>query len=187
MKLLFLFGLFLFAAGMNACGQGSDDKATDNPGGAKYVGGNSSAVAAASPSLTTCYKGDVWACAVEATIVKETNLLRQKALLQSFEDSFVAREWSSAQAEVGKISHDGFPDQRKVSLLANFNASWGVFAENVAMARTQELDPVRVGKIFVQMWNGSPGHRTNMLGNYTYLGAGVARVGNSIYATQIFH
>lgn len=185
MKSLFVFVLLLFAAA--ACSSEKAHVTPNHPGGANYAGGNASGPEAEAPSLTSCFKGDIWTCAVEAAIVRETNILREKPLLQSFEDSFVAREWSSAQAQVGKISHDGFPDLRKASLRMNFNAAWGVFAENVAMVQTLESDPARVGKIFVQMWNGSPGHRTNLLGNYTYLGAGVARVGNSVYATQIFH
>jgi uncharacterized protein YkwD len=180
-----VFGLL----GATACSSDKVEKNTAaDQAATSYSGSNADgSEASASPSLTTCYKGDVWTCAVEAAIVKETNLLREKAFIHSFEDSYAARVWSDSQAESGKISHDGFPDKRTETLRESFQASWGIFAENVAMAQTQESDPAKVGKLFVTMWNNSPGHRANMLGNYSYLGAGVARVGNSVYATQIFH
>lgn len=143
------------------------------------------------PLLKSCYKGDTFTCQVEATIVSETNLVRgssRKALVHDYESSFVARTWSEEQADAGNISHDGFPYERKKVLTAEFpNASWGFFAENVAMMSNRETDAVVIGKKFVEMWKNSSGHLTNMLGNYTYLGVGVTKVGNNVYATQIFH
>ncbi|RYZ58927.1 MAG: CAP domain-containing protein [Proteobacteria bacterium] len=185
-SILLVMGLSLL--GTTACRSDKNDNNKEEDEGQSYAGDNASGIDSGStPALTTCYKGDVWTCAVEAAIVKETNLLRSKALTQSFEDSYVARAWSISQAEVGRISHDGFPEDRTELLKTTFQAEWGVFAENVAMAQTLDTDPAKVGKQFVQMWNGSAGHKANMLGNYTYIGAGVTRVGNSIYATQIFH
>jgi uncharacterized protein YkwD len=175
--------------GTTACRSDKNDSSnSDDADGENYAGENASGInSGETPSLTTCYKGDVWTCAVEAAIVKETNLLRSKALIQSFEDSYVARSWSIVQGEVGRISHDGFPEERGDLLKSAFAAEWDVTAENVAMAQTLDTDPAKVGKQFVQMWNGSAGHRANMLGNYIYIGVGVKRIGNTIYATQLFH
>lgn len=142
------------------------------------------------PLLKSCYKGDAFTCAVEATILTETNRVRgsRKALVHAFESAFVAREWSSEQGASGNLSHDGFPYDRKKVLLADFpNASWGFFAENVAVLSARETDPVVLGKQIVTMWQNSEGHLRNMLGDYSYLGAGVARVGSNVYATQLFH
>ena len=54
------------------------------------------------------------------------------------------------------------------------------FAENVAYGP-------KSGKEVVSMWSTSPGHRKNMLGNYKYIGIGIAkdRQGRNYY-TQVF-
>lgn len=136
-----------------------------------------------------CYKGDAFACAIEQIIVAETNKLRSNgALLQSAESSFVVRLWSKTQADVGSISHDGFPAERKKVLKAEFpNANWSFFAENVAMLQSGGSDASKIAQQFVEMWWKSPGHKANMIGNYKKIGVGVSKKGNSYYATQIFH
>ncbi len=143
----------------------------------------------ASGLLTSCYKADDFTCKVEAAIVAQTNALRSSPLVQSFESSFVARDWSEKQAKANAISHDGFPAARQQLLKAEFpKASWGFFAENVAMfGGGDNSDPEAVAKKFVTMWYNSEGHRKNMLGNYGHIGAGVYQSGNNFYATQIFY
>lgn len=142
------------------------------------------------PLMTSCYKGDTFSCAVEVAIVAETNKVRgtRRALLHSFESSYVARDWSVKQAAEGNISHDGFPYERKKVLNADFpNARWNFSAENVGRISGSGSDPTAVAKQFVDMWENSAGHLQNINGNYVYIGAGVARAGNNIYATQVFH
>lgn len=137
----------------------------------------------------TCYRGNSWTCRVEAAIVKETNILRRShALVQNFETSYVARQWSREQATTEVISHEGFPDARQQTLDTSF-PGYRVFfrAENVAMRRGYDESPEELAASFVKMWYESPGHRINMLGDYRYLGAGVIRQGEAIYATQLFH
>lgn len=151
--------------------------------------GSTKSQAAEGPRLETCYQGDEWTCAVEAEISRLTNLKREKPLIQSFESSFVARNWSQEQANADQISHSGFPAARNSVLIAEFpDANWKFWAENVAMfGGSDSSDPAEVAKTFVEMWYDSEGHRKNMLGNYQYIGAGVARLGNAVYATQLFH
>ncbi|RZA23453.1 MAG: CAP domain-containing protein [Proteobacteria bacterium] len=201
--------LFAFATLLSILGCGStDDTSTEAPeqGAEEEVGvdeskdkekekeGDAAAVTNSAvkdkPLLTECYKGDTFSCTVEAVIARETNTVRggRKALALSFEDSFVARQWSLTQAEDGNISHDGFPYDRKKVLAADFpNAKWGFGAENVGIIRGSETDAEAVGKQLVGMWKGSEGHLRNMLGNYAFIGVGVTRKGNNVYATQIFH
>lgn len=53
-------------------------------------------------------------------------------------------------------------------------------AENVAYGAT-------TGQEVVEQWKGSAGHKKNMLGNYTYIGIGVAKDKRGrIYYTQLF-
>ncbi len=188
----------LLIASQLSCGKASDSQeivGETSPVTAEAQGeGEASGVDNASvkdkPLLKACYKGDSFACAVEAVIGRETNALRtaSRPLVIDFESSFVARDWSAKQIEAGSISHDGFPYERVKVLKKDFpNASWGFSAENVAMNSLVSTDPEIVGKAFVTMWKNSEGHRKNMLGNYSYLGVGVAVSGNKVYATQIFH
>jgi uncharacterized protein YkwD len=142
------------------------------------------------PLLAECYKGDAFSCAVEAVIVRETNGVRgsRTPLRQSFEDSFVARRWSQQQASIGNLSHDGFPYERKRVLTSDFpRATWSYLAENVAFLSEGDTSAEAVGIRIVKNWRNSEGHLRNMLGNYRYIGVGVVRKDNSLYATQIFH
>lgn len=136
----------------------------------------------------TCYKGDDFSCAVEAAIVAEMNKLRTSPLPQSPEASFVARLWSSIQSKTGKISHDGFPNDRQSVLIKEFPSNKIRFhAENVAMTGGSSTDPLKLASTFVKMWYNSEGHRKNMLGNHKGVGVGVIVKGKNAYATQIFY
>ena len=54
------------------------------------------------------------------------------------------------------------------------------FAENVAYGANSGVE-------VVTMWKNSPGHRTNMLGDYKYIGIGTATdKRGQIYFTQVF-
>lgn len=76
------------------------------------------------------------------------------------------------------FGHKGF-DKRTKRIKAALG--WGsAFAENVAYG---QLD----GKGVVDLWINSPGHRANLLGNYQYIGIGIAAARDgSLYFTQIF-
>ncbi len=190
-----ILGLSLISWNLTACRSDKDDAVVSEPvlGGADATAHSPSIATdpvaeGSSPLLNTCYKGDTWTCAVEAAVVRETNLLRSKPLIQSFESSYVARGWSEAQAQTGQLSHDGFPEKRQEALEEAFpKNSWPFFAENVAMTQASDPDANKIAKQFVTMWKGSPGHMKNIQGRYQYLGVGIVRLGNSFYATQLFH
>jgi uncharacterized protein YkwD len=75
------------------------------------------------------------------------------------------------------FGHDGF-DERSAKVRKKLN-TWDV-AENVAYG-------VSTGKEVVHLWQSSPGHRRNMLGNYKYIGIGTAKDRDgTIYFTEIF-
>ena len=80
----------------------------------------------------------------------------------------------------GEVSfgHSGF-DQR-YDLALKTHPTWRSFAENVAYGQTTALE-------VVESWKKSRGHRKNMLGNYSFIGIGIATSkSGTIYYTQIF-
>lgn len=142
------------------------------------------------PQLTGCWEGDSFTCALEAALVEASNRRRsdRSALQQDFESSFVARLWSAEQLRVNTLSHLGFPQDREQQIRDVFPYLQLRFrAENVAMLYTDLTSPEAIAEELVTMWWDSPGHRQNLLSNTVYLGAGVARDGRLIYATQLFH
>lgn len=140
---------------------------------------------------TSCYKGDAFICEIERIIDEETNKLRasagKPALKHVKEISFVSRDWSQQQANRGSIGHEGFPDQRKQVWKAEFQSNASFWAENAAMMSSGSGDASSIAKKFVDMWWNSPGHKANMLSGNTNIGSGVAKKGNSYYATQLFN
>ena len=116
-------------------------------------------------------------------VLKYTNEFRQSKGLPALEmrDNLnsIAVEHSSNMAKGStRFGHDGF-QQRQQAVHKLFPSVNG-FAENVAYGATS-------GKEVVNMWKKSSGHRRNMLGNYKYIGIGIASDGRgNIYYTQLF-
>jgi uncharacterized protein YkwD len=115
-------------------------------------------------------------------VLSSTNQYRKsnsKPALQMREDlNNIARKHSQNMAN-GRTSfgHDGF-DQRHDKVKKIFQAC--TMSENVAYGK---LD----GQAVVGMWKGSAGHRRNLLGDYKYIGIGVATDRKGVtYFTQIF-
>lgn len=139
-----------------------------------------------------CYKADEQICEIERLILEQTNAYRAKSglapLAAGYRLGFAARDWSQTQAERGRIGHAGFPSARRSLLVSEFgqDIKVSVSAENVAMTGYSRNSNEAVASDFTRMWWNSSGHRRNMLGNYRSLGVGVAKVGRSWYATQIF-
>lgn len=137
--------------------------------------------------------GDAFSCEAEAEIFSLNNALRSKnrakALTYSQKLADVSRDWSKQQANRGRIGHEGFPSQRQQTLQRlHPGAKESISGENVAMTSRGSSTGKATGASFYKMWEGSPGHRKNMVN------AGFAVVGNgvyknakgAVYATQIF-
>jgi uncharacterized protein YkwD len=116
-------------------------------------------------------------------VLKYTNDLRKSQGLPPIEmrDDLneIALKHSTNMAKgKTKFGHDGF-DQRRVTASKTFPKLTG-FAENVAYGASNAKD-------VVNMWKKSPGHRKNMLGNYRYIGIGIAADSDgTLYYTQVF-
>ncbi len=81
-----------------------------------------------------------------------------------------ARDWSKRMADNGKLSH---------SNIANLLPPWSAAGENVGRGGS-------VTSLFDALVN-SPGHRANILGDYTHIGIGVWAAGNgNLWTTHVF-
>jgi uncharacterized protein YkwD len=92
-----------------------------------------------------------------------------------------ARQHSLEMARKGSaINHKGFGDRlKRIGEKLSFRAG----AENIASSTGYE-NPVRTA---VEGWKTSPGHRKNMLGDFTLTGIGIAQSEQgSYFITQIF-
>lgn len=109
-------------------------------------------------------------------ILDDTNAFRVqnglKPLLLTPNLNSVSQAWSEEMATVNRMSHNP-------AYSIQIPKGWWGAAENVAYGyRVDTVTPA---------WIKSPGHRANILGNYTHIGIGIARADNGqLYYTQNF-
>jgi uncharacterized protein YkwD len=119
---------------------------------------------------------------VEDILIQTNNFRKSKglpALIIRDDLNAIAQKHSENMASGRtKFGHNGIRQreqeaQKKITTLTSF-------AENVAYGANSGVE-------VVTMWKNSPGHRSNMLGDYKYIGIGTAtdRRGQ-IYFTQVF-
>lgn len=142
-----------------------------------------------------CYKPtDDELCTIAKQILTFTNEERQKQGLKPFKLhagwSYTASLWSSSQAEVSKISHDGFPVDRESIYEKEFGTieQPALAAENVGRIKPAGADDlVAIASKLNQGWWNSPSHRRNLVGSYSHIGIGIAFGTDGFhYGTQIF-
>src|SRR5665213_2274743 len=104
-------------------------------------------------------------------VFTKTNQFRKSqglnGLIMKQELNAIAQQHSEDMAS-GRVAfgHDGFGDRQKKA--SEEIQGMHAFAENVAYG-------VNTAKEVVTLWENSPGHRRNMLGNYKYVGIGTAK------------
>ncbi len=115
-------------------------------------------------------------------VLKQTNKFRKSEGLEELEmkDKFndIAKKHSEDMASGRRsFGHAGFNQRsNEVGKIYKYSS----ISENVAYGAND-------AKEAVDMWKNSPGHRANMLGNYKYIGIGIAKNSQGIlYYTQIF-
>ena len=127
---------------------------------------------------------------VASWVLHYTNQARQKYKLASLQRYLAlesaAQKHSSWMARTKRFSHEGRqgtkPHQRMVA--ETFGGS--TTGENIYKFPVRR-DQKKLAKNLVDGWMKSPGHRRNILNpGFRYLGVGVARSGDHIYATQNF-
>ncbi|MCW3089773.1 MAG: hypothetical protein JWP81_842 [Ferruginibacter sp.] len=116
-------------------------------------------------------------------VLSQTNQFRSSkgldALIMVKELNAIAQKHSAdmANGRVG-FGHTGF--EKRNALAGKTIKPFHSFAENVAYG-------ARTGKEVVTMWKNSSGHRRNMLGQYKYIGIGIATNSRGqIFYTQVF-
>ncbi|MFW6773577.1 CAP domain-containing protein [Nocardioides sp. CPCC 205120] len=109
-------------------------------------------------------------------IVADTNAARAEAGLRPLGQlagaTNVAQGWAGEMARTGRFEHN--PDFAR-----QMPAGWTRVAENIAYG-------YNVTGV-VDAWMGSPGHRANILGDFTHIGVGIAADSNGrLYYVQNF-
>lgn len=142
-----------------------------------------------------CYKpDDEDLCDIAKKILSLTNAERKKQGLIPFKLhagwSYTAVLWAETQADVLKISHDGFPDNRESIYEKEFGTveQPPIAAENVGRIKPAgEEDVEAIARKLNQGWWNSPPHRRNLVESFSHIGIGIA-VGKDgfHYGTQIF-
>ena len=134
------------------------------------------ATAAPTPqaTTTTAAAGGDYNSGFEAEFAASINGLRSSnglgGLSRNGSLDAEAREWSKKMAADGAISH---------SSIGRFLPPWSTAGENVGSGGS-------VSGLFGALAN-SPGHRANMLGNFTHFGIGVwVDASGSIWTTHVF-
>lgn len=136
-------------------------------------------------------------CQVEKLIHKYTNDFRKKEGKEVFgfapRIGCVARMWSDEMMAREKISHEWMQQHITTEKFYDeCDGSGRLNAENVSMGtygdktKMSEKTIDAAARDFVDRWISSPGHRSNLLGNYLNMGVGLS-VGpdGAWYATQI--
>lgn len=132
-----------------------------------------------------------WECDVEKEIAALVSMERQNVginpLTLDQKLSWVARVWSTEQANLRSISHDWFQTgQLKATYREKFGVDPRISAENVAMVPCSQ-DARATAQSFMSGWMNSAGHRANILrGGQSTIGVGVAAAGGYCYGTQDF-
>lgn len=196
--------ILVLGVGLVGCGDESSGKKAETQ--ADTAGGTTGAPRDEGPKTSTanppfaleegCYKNggvpdDV--CKIALSIFRRTNEKRagegKPALKHHAGWHHVATQWAKAQAEAGKIGHNGFPDDRWRVYEAEFGNDGmpDLAAENVGVVKVPDADDEGIAATLADGWYNSPGHRKNMVGDYEYLGVGIVKTNDDkYYATQLF-
>jgi uncharacterized protein YkwD len=89
----------------------------------------------------------------------------------------LAQSWSEHMAATGSFSHQNLWAIMNSPGYSNFSGLGENIISGGCGMSAAEME---------QQWMASPGHRANILGNYSSVGIGVACDGGSVYATQDF-
>jgi len=90
-----------------------------------------------------------------------------------------AQEHCNFQASVDSMTHSGDTGDSPGTRMTQFGFNWVSCAENISFGQSDEQDCMRE-------WMASPGHRANILGDYTHFGAAVGDSGPTPFYTQDF-
>lgn len=108
-------------------------------------------------------------------------LLRRYLALES-----AAQKHSNWMARRRRFSHEGRQGSSPHQRIKEESFGGATTGENIYQFPARR-DQKKLAKNLVDGWMNSPGHRANILhSGFKYLGVGIARSGDNIYATQNF-
>jgi hypothetical protein len=114
------------------------------------------------------------------TIFDGTNAIRKAAsapaLKYDVRITVVSYDWSASMAQKNQMAHN--PNYSK-----QIPSKWTRAGENVAYACGYGS---KSAQVIVDNWKASPGHYSNLIGDFTSIGIGVYWDGNCMWATQNF-
>jgi hypothetical protein len=90
-----------------------------------------------------------------------------------------ARRHSRDQANMSNMDHDGSDGSSPSERVSDAGYDWTGTGENIAYGYADQEE-------CLEKWLKSPGHRENIMGDYTHLGSAVSYDGDTPYYTQEF-
>ena len=134
---------------------------------------------------------DKFMAEVETLIIQKVNEERSKAGLSSLKDNKTmekyARIKSQDMGDRGYFDHND-PEGNLITVqMQKDGVSYNAWGENIAYVGGTS-GASSLANQFMNMWMNSQGHRANILSsNFTDIGVGVYKIGNTVYATQEFY
>ena len=129
---------------------------------------------------------------VENIIYNKVNEQRTRVGIEKIKDSstmkYYARKKSEDMATEKYFSHEGISGELTSDLMKADDVKFTSWGENIGFLSTDSEDPLILAEKFINHWMNSKEHKENILSkNFSGLGVGVYRIGDSIYATQEFY
>ena len=123
-------------------------------------------------------------------VLHHTNRARQRQKLPPLRRYLAlesaAQKHSNWMARNRHFSHNGHRGSKPHQRMSAESFRGSTTGENIYQFPSRR-DQKKLAKNLVDGWMKSPGHRTNILhSGFKYLGVGIARSGDNVYATQNF-
>ena len=128
---------------------------------------------------------------VESMIFNKVNEERSKSGLAplSYNGTMerYARLKSQDMGDRGYFDHNNLEGELITAQMQRDGVSYNSWGENIAYI-SGVSDPAALANQFMTNWMNSSGHRANILSsNFSSIGIGVYKIGNTVYATQEFY
>ncbi|MGL5352948.1 MAG: CAP domain-containing protein [Clostridium sp.] len=134
---------------------------------------------------------DQFMAQVETIIFQKVNEERSKAGMKPLEYNTTmekyARIKSQDMGDRGYFDHKDPQGKLITEQMKKDGVSYNAWGENIAYIGGT-TDANKLANQFMTNWMNSSGHRANILsGNFSSIGVGVYKIGNTVYATQEFY
>lgn len=129
---------------------------------------------------------------IEGEIFNIVNAERAKAGVAALQYSSTMQHYGRIKSEDMAVNeyfeHTDLNGQLITTKMDNDGVAYSAWGENIAYIGGDSSNYQHLAKEFMNNWMNSDGHRKNILStNFTGIGVGVYKVGNTYYATQEFN